>query len=167
MKFSRTGELVLGVIGAVFTAISVILLAIAVSSGSAALDDPELMGQFEQDVITEMQNDPSLTAEDAEMASQFLSEGLGAISVFGWAAVVVLVISLIFNILAIVFISKNRNPKLAGVFFILAGLFAFILSLTSILLYIAAIMSFVRKAPSASQGHHPDDLDYYEPNRPL
>lgn len=168
MKFSRTGELVLGVIGAVFTAISVILLTIAVSSGSAALEDPELMGQFEQEIVTEMQNDPTLTAQDVEMASQFFSEGLGAISVFGWAAVVVLVISLIFNILAIVFISKNRNPKLAGVFFILAGLFAFIISLTSILLYIAAIMSFVRKAPvNGQRQQHPDDLDYYEPNRPL
>ena len=42
---------------------------------------------------------------------------------------------------------NNKNPKLAGIMFILAGLFAFVLSLTSILLYIAGILCFTRKAP--------------------
>ena len=66
---------------------------------------------------------------------------------FSWLFVIALVISLIATIVGIIFIWNNKNPKLAGVMFILAGLFAYVLSPTSILLYIAGIMCFTRKAP--------------------
>ena len=49
---------------------------------------------------------------------------IDAFSIFGWVFIIILVISLILNIIGIVSISKNKNPKLAGIMFILAGLFA-------------------------------------------
>jgi len=168
MKFSRTGEIVLGVIGAVLTTISIILLAIFVSTGSAALNDPTTMAELEQEIVTGIQEDPTLGAEEQQMVLDFVESGMGLFGIFGWGLVITLVISLIFNILAILNIRNNKNPKLAGIFFILAGLFAYLLSFTSILLYIAAIMSFVRKAPyTTDTTRTSEDLDYYEPNRPL
>lgn len=165
MKFSRTGEITLGIISAVFTVISIILLSLLVTEGNAALQDESVI----QEIESELANDPALAGEDLDAIMQGVSGFIDVFEVFGWAAVIILVISLIFNILAIVMIRGNRNPKLAGIFFIIAGLFAFAITPTSILLYIAAIMSFVRKPPYQDEMVQPvkSDLDYYEPNRPL
>ncbi|MFJ5770685.1 DUF4064 domain-containing protein [Psychrobacillus sp. NPDC093180] len=151
---SRTGEIVLGVISAVFTIIAIIGVSFLVVSGSAAFQDEAINAEIQQEIL----NDPSLTGQDAEMVVQFLDVLPGMFSTFGWGFVVVLVISLVLNIVGIVAVMKNRKPKLAGVMFILAGLFAGIISLTSILLYIAAIMCFVRKAPAQLT----DQDEYYK-----
>ena len=140
---SRTGEIVLGVISAVFTIIAIIGVSFLVISGSAAFQDEAINAEIQQEIL----NDPSLSGQDAEAVVQFLDLLPGMFSTFGWGFVVVLVISLVLNIVGIVAVMKNRKPKLAGIMFILAGLFAGIISLTSILLYIAAIMCFVRKTP--------------------
>lgn len=164
MKFSRTGEIALGIIGAVFTVISIILMALFVSGGSAAFQDETVL----QEIESELAADPTLAGEDLDVIMQGVSGFIEVFGIFGWTLVILLVISLVFNILAIVNISKNKNPKLAGIFFIIAGVFAYFLSLTSILLYIAAIMSFVRKPPfREDELTANDDLTYYEPNRPL
>ncbi|MDF2065310.1 DUF4064 domain-containing protein [Bacillus sp. Cr_A10] len=153
---SRTGEKVLGIISAIFTLLAIILMAIIVTTGSAAIQDEAFNTEFEQQIL----NDPTLTGQDAEAIAQLVDILPSVFGVFGWGFVVALVISLILNIVGIVSISKNKNPKLAGIMFILAGLFAGIISLTSILLYIAAIMCFVRKPPVEFA-----EQEYYNPDQ--
>ncbi|MCM3357602.1 MULTISPECIES: DUF4064 domain-containing protein [unclassified Psychrobacillus] len=153
---SRTGEVVLGIIGAVFNVIAIILVSLLVINGSTALQDEEFSTIMEQ----EMLNDPQLTAEEAEQALGFVEVFVDLFGVIGWAAVVAFVISLIFNILGIVFVSKNKKPKLAGIMFILGGIFAGIISLTSIILYVAAIMCFVRKSPVKFEDEYTTEQTY-------
>ncbi|ALC87643.1 hypothetical protein AM499_18870 [Bacillus sp. FJAT-22090] len=153
---SRTGEKVLGIISAIFTLLAIILMAIIVTTGSAAIQDEAFNTEFEQHIL----NDPTLTGQDTEAIAQLVDILPSVFGVFGWGFVVALVISLILNIVGIVSISKNKNPKLAGIMFILAGLFAGIISLTSILLYIAAIMCFVRKPPVQFA-----EQEYYNPDQ--
>lgn len=140
---SRVGEIVLGVISALFTILAIIGVSILVVSGSAALQDELVVSDIQQEIL----NDPTLSGQDAEVVAQFVDVLPDVLSTFGWGFVIVLVISLVLNIIGIVAVTKNKKPKLAGIMFILAGLFAGIISLTSILLYIAAIMCFVRKSP--------------------
>ena len=140
---SRTGEIALGVISAIFTVISIIALSFLVISGSAAIQDESTKAEIQQEIL----KNPALTGQDVEMAEQFVDALPGMLSAFGWGFIIVLVISLVLNIVGIVAVTKNKKPKLAGAMFILAGLFAGIISITSILLYIAAIMCFVRKPP--------------------
>ena len=155
---SRTGEMVLGVISAIFTALSIILISLLVIGGNSAIQDDAFNTEIQKEIL----NDPSLTSQDAEAVAQVFDVLPGVFSAFGWGIVVVFVISLILNIIGIVNISKNKNPKLAGIMFILAGLFAGILSLTSILLYIAAIMCFVRKPPV----QFAEQEEYYTTDKP-
>lgn len=155
---SRTGEMVLGVISAIFTALSIILISLLVIGGNSAIQDDAFNTEIQKEIL----NDPSLTSQDAEAVAQVFDVLPGVFNAFGWGIVVVFVISLILNIIGIVNISKNKNPKLAGIMFILAGLFAGILSLTSILLYIAAIMCFVRKPPV----QFAEQEEYYTTDKP-
>ncbi|MFC4410515.1 DUF4064 domain-containing protein [Chungangia koreensis] len=142
----RTGEVVLGVIGSIFNVIGIIglLFLMVGASGFMNSSDYEL---FMDQMQMEMQNDPNLTAEDAQIVADMMPAMFDAIGVFGWVFLVALIISLILAVIGIVKISKNSSPKAAGALFIVAGIFAGILSLTSILFYIAAIMCFVRKPP--------------------
>ncbi|WP_144513606.1 DUF4064 domain-containing protein [Bacillus sp. FJAT-22090] len=140
---SRIGELVLGVISAVFSVIAIILLSVSVVQGSTVFQEEGFNDLFEQEIMS----DPNLSSQDAEAITQGLDVFLDLFTILGWGFIISIVISLVLNILGILFINKNKKPKLAGVMFILAGLLAGIISLTSILLYIAAIMCFVRKPP--------------------
>lgn len=142
-SMSRTGEVVLSVISAIITLLSIVLVTILVISGSSILKDEAVTKQFLTDVAT----DPNITETDLQLLNDNMDVLIDAFSLFGWVFIIILVISLILNIIGIMSISKNKNPKLAGIMFILAGLFAGVISLTSILLYIAAIMCFVRKPP--------------------
>ncbi|WP_419960087.1 DUF4064 domain-containing protein [Psychrobacillus sp. BM2] len=142
-SLSRTGEIVLGVISAIMTLLSIILVTIGVVSGSSLLKDEAFKTEF-QNVIAD---DPNMTEANFQTINENMDLVIDAFNIFGWVFVIILVISLILNIIGIASISKNKNPKLAGVMFILAGIFAGILSPTSLLLYIAAIMCFVRKPP--------------------
>lgn len=142
----RTGEIVLGVIGSIFNVIGIIglLFLMIGASGFMNSSDYEI---FMEQMQMEIQNDPTLTAEDAQIAADMMPAIFEGIGVFGWIILVGLIISLILAVIGIVKISKNRSPKAAGALFIVAGIFAGILSLTSILFYIAAIMCFVRRPP--------------------
>lgn len=142
-SMSRTGEMVLSVISAIMTLLSIILVTVLVVSGSSILKDEEFKKEFESTIS----NEPTFTETDLQLINDNMSLAIDAFSIFGWVFIIILVISLILNIIGIMSISKNKNPKLAGIMFILAGLFAGVISLTSILLYIAAIMCFVRKPP--------------------
>ena len=129
---SRTGEVVLGVISAIFNVIGIIFLTLIVIGGITTFQDEEFTTIMEQELMI---TDPTMTAEDVQMASDFMAVFADLFSVFGWVLVFLAVVSLVFNILGIVFVSKNKNAKRAGVMFIIAGVFAGIISLTSILLY--------------------------------
>ncbi|WP_342599269.1 DUF4064 domain-containing protein [Psychrobacillus sp. FSL H8-0483] len=153
---SRTGEIVLGVISAIFSVISIISLSLLVIGGSATFQEAEFSNILEQEIL----NDPTL-AEDPEVIAQGVDTFINLFTVLGWGFVTLIVISLVLNIVGIVFISKNKKAKLAGIMFILAGVFAGILSPTSILLYIAAILCFVRKPPVQLEE------EYYSPEQTL
>lgn len=142
----RTGEIVLGVIGSIFNVIGIIVLLFVLLGASGFMNSPDFEIFMEQ-IQMEIQNDPTLSPEEAQIAADTMPAIFEGIGVFGWILLIALIISLILAVIAIVKISKNRSPKAAGALFIIAGIFAGILSLTSILFYIAAIMCFVRKPP--------------------
>lgn len=142
----RTGEIVLGVIGSIFNVIGIIVLLFVLIGASGFMNSPDFEIFMEQ-IQMEIQNDPTLSPEEAQIAADTMPAIFEGIGVFGWILLIALIISLILAVIAIVKISKNSSPKAAGALFIIAGIFAGILSLTSILFYIAAIMCFVRKPP--------------------
>ncbi|MEK4487465.1 DUF4064 domain-containing protein [Psychrobacillus sp. FSL H8-0484] len=152
---SRTGEIVLGVISAIISVISVISLSLLIIGGSATFQEAEFSNILEQEIL----NDPTL--EDPVLVAQGVDTFINLFTVLGWVFVIAILISLVLNIFGIVFIAKNKNAKLAGIMFILAGVFAGIISFTSILLYIAAILCFVRKPPVQLEE------EYYSPEQTL
>ena len=83
-----------------------------------------------------------------------------------WLIIIGLIISLVLTIIGIVNIWNNKNPKLAGIMFIIAGVFGGILSLPSILLYIAGILCFTKKPPLTDEPQFMDD-QYDGTMRPL
>lgn len=145
----RTAEKVLAIIGAVFTALSIIGNVIFFGFIKAVTSDEVIRGELELDLYT----DEAFTAEDVEMFMWFIDSLAG----LGWFLVIMLTISLIATIIGIVYIWNNKNPKLAGIMFIIGGLFAFVLSLTSILLYIAGIFCFTKKAPLVDEPSFVED----------
>ncbi|MGK7379027.1 DUF4064 domain-containing protein [Planococcus sp. 1R117A] len=144
---SRGGEKALGIIGIVFNILAIALIVFSILSFGDVQNNPE----FRQYLEDQMLNDPALSTNPAE--AQVLIDGLlASFGVVGWIIVGLLAISTVLALLAIAKLGRNRNPKLAGIFFIIAGLFAGLLSLTSILFYIAAIMCFVRKPRDNGRG---------------
>lgn len=140
---SRVGEVALGIIGTILNVILLIVVTLAVVGASNA-DTVELKQMFEEEIVLA---DPAMTQEDVAMFNDALDVGLDIFGVVGWVLVVTLLISVILSIIAVVKVSKNKNPKAAGILFIFAGLLSGILLLAPILFYIAAIMCFVRKTP--------------------
>lgn len=133
----RTPEKVLSIISLVFTVLSIIGSFFLVAFSKFFNSE-----EFAEEIQADLYTDPALTPEDVEM-TMWVFEALEG---FSWFIVAVLVISLIATIVGMVFMWKEKNPKLAGIMFIVAGLFAFIVSPTSIMLYIAGILCFTRKA---------------------
>lgn len=154
----RTPEKVLSIISLVFTVFSIIgvfFLAAFVKAFTG--------GELGSELEMELYADPALTAEDIEMTLW----GLEFLAGFIWFMVAILVVSLIAMIVGMVFMWKDKNPKLAGVMFIIAGLFAFIISPTSIMLYIVAILCFTRKPPLIGENQSFVEGNYDDSMRPL
>lgn len=145
---NRTPERILSIISVIFTALALIPSFLVVAFGKA-LSDGEIREEIEMDLL----NDPELTGEETDMVLSILE----SISGFGWFFVFVFLISLIATIVGMIAIWNNKNPKLAGIMFIIAGLFALVLTPTSIMLYIAAILSFTKKPP-----HLPEEDAFIE-----
>lgn len=146
LSISRTAERVLSIIAAILSALGVVGIVLIGSVFRMAMNDPLVYSEME----AEMLRDGTLTAADVEMVFS-LFESLMS---FVWVILVVAIIGLILNIVGIVQIWNNKNPKLAGTLFIIAGLLAGILSLASILLYIAGIMCFTKKPPLAPEAEY-------------
>ena len=136
----RTAEKVLSIISLVFTLLGIIGGFAFAAFMKAALSDGTIRSEMEAEFLI---TDPTLGAEDVDLFFGMIE----TFADFSWFFVIVFIISLIANIIGIVFIWNNKNPKLAGTMFILAGLFVLVLSPSSILLYIAGILCFTRKAP--------------------
>lgn len=145
----RTAEKVLSIIGVVFTALSIIGSFMFLLFVKTVTSDGTIRRELEMDFYA----DPEFSTEDVEMIMWFIDFLEG----FGWFLVIVLIISLITTIIGIVFMWNNKNPKLAGIMFIIGGLFAFILSPTSILLYIAGILCLTKKPPLNDETVFVDD----------
>lgn len=152
----RTAEKALSIISAVFTVISIIFGFISLSFVKMMNADQA----FRLEMETELLSTPDLSAEEAQLILSFIDLFEG----FIWIILVMLIISLIATIIGIIFIWNNKNPKLAGVMFIIAGLLVFLFSPTSIMLYIAAILCFTKKPPYTPEqletpfyGNAPDD----------
>lgn len=144
---NRTAERVLGIISAIFTLFALVISAAFVSVMKFIFGN----GEFRQEIENELMNDPEmdLSPEEFEMVMQMTEGFSGTVT---WFLTIVLAISLITTIVGLVAIWNNKNPKLAGIMFIVAGIFAFVLSPTSIMLYIAAILAFTKKPPYTTEG---------------
>ncbi len=143
---SRTAERVLGIIGIVFNAFSIA----ASIFGAVIFRMLNTNADFRQELEMDFYSDPTMTQGDIDMVFSIFD----AFGGFLWFAVIFFIISLVLNIIALINIWNNKNPKLAGIMFIIAGLTAGVLTLTSILLYIAGIMCLTRKEtlpPAAPQ----------------
>lgn len=134
---SRTAERVLGILGIVFTAISIA----GGIFGAVVFQMLNTNADFRQELEMEFYSDPTMTQGDIDMIFNVFN----AFGGFLWLLVIFCIISLVLNIIALIKIWNNKNPKLAGILFIIAGLTGGILTLTSILLYIAGIMCLTRK----------------------
>lgn len=145
----RTTEKVLAIIGAVFTALSIISSLIFYGFIKAVSQDGLLRQEMEMDLLS----DEAFTVEDVDMIMWFIDSLAG----FGLFIIIILVISLIATVIGIVYIWNDKNRKLAGSMFIVGGLFAFGLSITSILLYIAGIFCFTKKAPYVEESIYIED----------
>lgn len=139
---NRTAERVLSIIALVFTALALIPSFLLILFGKMLSDE-----NIQNEVTMDLMSDPQFTSEDVDIVLSLL-DGVGTMSWLGWGLVFTLIISIVMTIIGMVAIWNNKNPKLAGIMFIVAGLFAFVLSLGSILLYIAAILCFTKKAPT-------------------
>ena len=146
---NRTAEKVLSIISAVFSVIGIIMSFVVMTFYNFMKSDPMIREEFE----AEMAADPTLTPADLDLIYGVL-DFLGGLI---WLIIILGIISLILTIIGIVNIWKNKNPKLAGIMFIIAGLLAGILSLTSILLYIAGILCFTKKTPITNENSYVDD----------
>ncbi|MFI8574274.1 DUF4064 domain-containing protein [Rossellomorea aquimaris] len=136
----RTGEVVMGVIGIILSALFSII-GIVVNMG---MSDPEVMSQLEEG----MESDPNV--QNAEMTAGDLSSIINAAESAGSYLVILGIIASILGIIAVLTIVKNKKPVLSGIMFIIAALviglgtigFGFV---PGLLFLIAGIMALVRK----------------------
>jgi Protein of unknown function (DUF4064) len=154
----RTAEKSLSIISAVLSTIGIITSVALMSLFKLVKSDPQFQIEFEQGILS----DPTLGPEDLEVV-KMLFDLFGGIM---WFIIIGLIISLILTIIGIVNIWNNKNPKLAGIMFIVSGVLGGFISLPSILLYIAGILCFTRKPPLTDKTQFTDD-QYDGTMRPL
>jgi hypothetical protein len=136
----RTGEVVMGVIGIILSALFSII-GIVLNMG---MSNPEFMSQLEEG----MESDPNI--QNAEMTAGDLSSIINAAESTGSYLVILGIIASILGIIAVLTIVKNKKPVLSGIMFIIAALiiglgtigFGFV---PGLLFLIAGIMALVRK----------------------
>ncbi|WP_203248147.1 DUF4064 domain-containing protein [Sporosarcina beigongshangi] len=154
----RTAEKSLSIISAVLSLIGIIISVGLVSLFNFMKEDPMFWSGLEQELLL----DPAIKPEDIEVLNVFFDLFGGTL----WFIVIALIISLILTIVGIVKIWNDKNPKLAGILFIIAGVLAGFISIPSILLYIAGILCFTRKPPLTDKAPFTDD-SYDGTMRPL
>lgn len=155
---NRTAERVLSIIAASFTLFSIIGGVIGAGFFTLFKNDQVFRMEFEKGLY----EDPAMTAESVDFIFSIIDFLAGVV----WFIVVIVVIALILAIVGIVNIWNNKNPKLAGVLFIVAGVLNGILNVTSILFYIAGILCFTKKPP-LTDDHYVNNDSYDDSMRPL
>lgn len=126
----RTAELVLGIIGVVFNVLGAILVGL-------------FMGVAGNSINEQIKNDPTVTAEDVALASNFV-DGLG------WFYVIVCVIGAILGVVGILLLRRNSSAIASGVIFIVAAVLItfltfFVAIIPAVLYLVAGILAIVRK----------------------
>ncbi|MCJ7839540.1 DUF4064 domain-containing protein [Lederbergia sp. NSJ-179] len=134
----RTGEITLGIIGIVFSALTSLLGMLFLFLGSDA-------------VKSEIANDPTLS-NDPAVSMEEMEGILGIFSGAGWAIIIAAIIGIILGIIAVINVKGDKNPKLGGWLNIIGAVLMGIISLgaaflPALLFLIAGIMCFVRKLP--------------------
>ncbi|MFJ7935017.1 DUF4064 domain-containing protein [Sporosarcina sp. NPDC096371] len=155
----RTAEKSLSIIGAVLSTVGIIMGIIMTSLFNLVKSDPMFQVELEQEMLL---MDPSLRPEDLEIFTTI-------VNLFGgimWFIIIGMIIGLVLTIIGLVNIWNSKNPKLAGIMFIIAGVLSGFITLPSILLYIAGILCFTRKPPLTDKPHFTDD-QYDGTMRPL
>ncbi|SDK29447.1 DUF4064 domain-containing protein [Sediminibacillus albus] len=136
----RTGEIVLGIIGAVlfcfFTLFGIVLFRLR--------NDEEFQQEMEK-MLTQQSG-----MEKIGDFTQIMNSG-------AWFLIISSLIAVILGIVAVVLIKGNKKPKTAGILFIVTAVLSFIvylgMSLIPALLYlIAGIMCLVRKPKKVIEG---------------
>lgn len=156
----RTAEKTLSIISVILSTIGIIFNVIIAALVNAVWFDPILQMDIEQELLLA---DPVNGPANLELVNSFVSLFGGAL----WVIIVVsVIISLVLSIIGLVNIWNSKNPKLAGIMFIIAGVLAGFITLPSILLYIAGILCFTRKPPLTDKPHFTDD-QYDGTMRPL
>lgn len=145
----RTAEKTLAIISAVLSTIGIIMSVALVSFFNILRSDPQFQKEFEQGIL----EDPTLTHADLEVFNMLFDFFGGAV----WFIIVGLVIGVILTIVGLVYIWNNKNPKLAGILFLIAGVLAGFISLPSILLYIGGLLCLVRKPPVTNKPQFADE----------
>ncbi|WP_342506751.1 DUF4064 domain-containing protein [Sporosarcina sp. FSL K6-2383] len=154
----RTAEKSLSIISAVLSIIGIIISIGLVALFNFMKADPLFWSDLEQELLL----DPTVKPGDIEILNVFFDVFGGTL----WFIIIALIISLILTIVGIVNIWNNKNPKLAGILFIISGVLAGFISIPSILLYIAGILCFTRKPPLTDKTQFADD-SYDGTMRPL
>ena len=154
----RTTEKTLGIISLVLSIIGVVISGVIAAFFNLIQSDPEFQMQFEEGLLS----DPAITQEQIDMTNTLLSLFGGAM----WFVIIGLVIGIVLTIIGLVNIWNSKNPKIAGIMFIIAGVLTGFISLPSILLYIAGILCLVRKPSVMDKTPFTDD-SYDGTMRPL
>ncbi|MFC7395310.1 DUF4064 domain-containing protein [Scopulibacillus cellulosilyticus] len=130
----RTGEIALGVIGIILSALMLVFGIFIIS----------LRGndKFQQS-LQQINTDNALSASDIDKMNHFITSG-------GWVLTIASIVGLVLGLIAVFCIKGNNKPKTAGVLFIAGGVLIGVIStgvglVPAVLYLIAGIMSLIRK----------------------
>ncbi|MFT4416548.1 DUF4064 domain-containing protein [Fredinandcohnia humi] len=131
----RTGELLLGSIGIVLYGFLSVL--------GISIVGIEEESSFFQEMKKYLMKDPEVKISD-------VGEIFGIIEMAGWIFTTVGILSIVFGIIAIVLVRRNKNPKAAGILFIAVGVISSIGTfgiaiINGLFFFIAGIMCLTRK----------------------
>ncbi|MBS4193881.1 DUF4064 domain-containing protein [Lederbergia citri] len=132
----RTGEIVLGVIGMILSALIALMGMLFMFAGKSEDVKP---------ILEESLNDPTINQEgiDANMILDMMSTA-------GSALIIAAILGVVLGIIALIAIKGNKKPKLAGTMFIIGAVLIGVITigfgfLPALLYLIAGIMCFARK----------------------
>ncbi|GIN19043.1 DUF4064 domain-containing protein [Siminovitchia fordii] len=136
----RTGELVLGIIGIISSA----LMSLVGIMFIWANQSDEVKSVLDEGIAAE---DPNWESNPGD-----LNMVMEALASYGWAVVIASIIGIVLGLIGVISIKGNKKPKLAGWMFIIGALLTGIISIgfgfiPALLYLIAGIMAFARKAP--------------------
>jgi len=137
----RTGEIILTVIGLIF---SVFGLISSISMASM------MKSNFIVDNFTEGFNEG--LAEEGLEGTIEAGEFLNIFAGFGWFLTFISIVGIVVGIIAIIFLKDNKKPKAAGIILIVGSIIILLATIgmgffSFVLYLIAGIMALVRKAP--------------------